>query len=131
MPRTETLQSTNRYVCSRRSTMHPVRPGGTRTTDSSSPVALAHPSIGGILDRAGRRLPPPTAEWTNTARMVVRALPDARFPIEEPTRTAADPFDSRELPSPIHEARFAARTPGTLYSPFSLSDREGASRHLS
>lgn len=51
MPRTETLQSTNRYVCSRHSTMHPVRPGGTRTTDSSSPVALAHPSIGGIGPR--------------------------------------------------------------------------------
>jgi len=62
MPRTKTLQSTNRNVCSRRSTMHPVRPGGTRTTDSSSPMALVDPSIGGV-DRAGRRLPPPTAAW--------------------------------------------------------------------
>jgi len=104
--------------------MHPVRPGGTRTTDSSSPMALVDPSIGGV-DRAGRRLPPPTAAWTNTWRMAVRALPTARFPIEELARMAIDPFDRRELPSPIHEARFMARAPQTLYSPFFLVGPRG------
>lgn len=112
MPRTETLQSTNRYVCSRHSTMHPVRPGGTRTTDSSSPMAQPlHP----LVERPSRATSASAhCGWANTARMAVRALPDARFPIEELPFAAADPFDSREPSSPIHETRSAARAPGTL-----------------
>jgi len=70
----------------------------------------------------------PLVEWTAPGDVCLRPLRRGRtqdgwlrercqtpvFPIEEPTRTATDPFGSRELPSPIHEARFAARTPGTL-----------------
>jgi len=51
--------------------------------------------------------------------MAGRALPNARFPIEEP------PFDSRSIRPPgapltFHETRPATQAPGALCSPFSL-----------
>lgn len=82
-------------------------------------------------DRAGRRLPLPTAAWTNTVRMAVRALPDARFPIEElPVRRSIHSTAG----SPPHlstkrDSRRERREPSN--SPFSYLDREGDSRNLS
>lgn len=112
-----------------RSTMHPVRPGGTRTTDSSSPLAQPRPrSVGPsrvtpAFDHCGVSRAQP--------RTVPRALPRARFPIEgRPVRrlihsTAGSPPHLSTIRDPRRERREPSPHPIPFWT-------EGVSvRHLS
>jgi hypothetical protein len=71
----------------------------------------------------------PTAVWMWLHRMARASLPSAAVATEEHSRTEDDPFDPRELPSPIHERdpRHKRREPShpSLYL---LDRREGSRR---
>jgi len=111
------------------SSMRPVRPGGTSTTDSSCPSTHPHRII--EWDRALATPASAHCGWTGTVRMTPSSA--AMRPTSSPKNalTTADPFDRRALPSPIHEDRPAAprrRKPSTHL--LCLLDREGDSRHV-
>jgi hypothetical protein len=112
------LQSTNRYVCSRRSAMRPVRPDGTRTTDSSSPLAQPRPRWVGT--EPGDACVRPLRRGSVTATDGSSSTATRPIPHRRTSRSTADPFNRREASSPIHDSRPAARTPGALSSPHSL-----------
>jgi len=111
--------------------MHPVRPGGTATTDSCSPwVPLWFLSLcKGSRHRGDGLLP---THCGGVAAPGGRAsLPSAAVTTEERTLTEDDPFASGLLPSPLHErdSRRERREPSRFY-PFALLDRRESSRRL-
>jgi hypothetical protein len=106
-----------RNVPSRRSTMHPVRPGGTRTTDSSSPMAqllasLVRTAPGDVCPRSLRM----NEHSTNGSSSAARRPPLHR----RATLSADDPFDRRRALHTFHETRPATQAPGALSTPYFL-----------
>jgi hypothetical protein len=107
-----------------RQRMHPVRPGGTATTDSSSPMLAPHaPSSRDESARVTLASTPLRVVWLRCGE-VWCALPRAHRAPRDFARTAADPFDCRALPSPIHETKLTARTPEPSHRPLFLSTEE-------
>lgn len=112
-----------------RSTMHPVRPGGTRTTDSSSPLAQPRPRFGGT--KPGDACVRPLRRGSITATDGSSSAATHPIPHQRTSRSTIDPFNRREPSSPIHDTRPAARTPGALSSPHSFWTEGASARHLS
>lgn len=106
-----------RNVPSRRSTMHPVRPGGTRTTDSSSPMAqllasLVRTAPGDVCPRSLRM----NEHSTNGSSSAARRPPLHRRAI----LSADDPFDRRRALHTFHEIRLATQASGAPSTPYFL-----------
>jgi hypothetical protein len=112
------LQSTNRYVCSRVARCTRFGRAGPARRIRRAPWRSPD------LVRSGpSRVTPafePLRRGSDTA--TDGSSSDATRPIlhRRVSRSTADPFSRRELSSPIHESRPAARTPGALASPHSL-----------
>lgn len=111
MPAHRDLQSTNRNVSSRCSSMHPVRPGGTGTTDSSSPSLACSRASG---ERAGDGATLSTCGWEEPLGMTRTTLATRRCRHRRTSPGECRSIRPSGVPLTYPRMRPAARTPRAL-----------------